>query len=232
MPEWTLALNNKIIKRFTIEEGAAITIGRSSDADVVIDNAAISRQHATLELKGGQYYITDHYSLNGTKVNGEKIEAAVPVSEEDFIEIGKFVLAPALEGEESGFSSFSSSLDMNDDTIIISHKDRPKAPQAGAKPKSPHRLVVLKGEAQPAELYLAGKKNIKIGKDKSCDIVVSGTLASGTLCFVVLKENTYFVVPQKTFIGATSINGKKIKEETSLRHGDVIETGKVKIRFD
>ena len=122
MPEWTLSLNNRIIKRFIIDNGASITIGRSPDADVFIDNAAISRQHATLELKAGQYYINDHNSLNGTMVNGNKIKGTTQISADDTIKIGKFLLAPAPKGEEKESTSFSYPMDSNDGTIFISKK--------------------------------------------------------------------------------------------------------------
>lgn len=231
MPEWTLALNNRIIKRFTIDNGASMTIGRGSDADIVIDNAAISRQHATLELRAGQYFLTDHYSLNGTLVNDQKIESTVVINEGDKLQIGKFVLAPAPEGEDNESSSYSASPDMNDDTIFISHKNKSKIQQP--KPgMTQHRLIILQGEAEPKDLYLTGKSSIKIGKDASCDIAIPGTLVAGTQCFVVLKKDAYHVVPQKSWVGGTNINGKKIKEETLLHHGDIIEVGKVKIKFD
>ena len=74
MDEWALILNDRIIKRFYIEDGQSLTIGRGNESDVVVDNTAISRQHCTLELKNETYYLTDLYSLNGTKVNGKKIK--------------------------------------------------------------------------------------------------------------------------------------------------------------
>jgi pSer/pThr/pTyr-binding forkhead associated (FHA) protein len=126
MPEWTLLLNNRIIKRFTIENGARITIGRSPDANVFIDNTAISRQHATLELKDGQYFITDHSSLNGTMVNDKKIEGTVQISAEDSIRIGKFLLVPTPQGEGKESTSFSYPFDTNDSTIFISKKESKK----------------------------------------------------------------------------------------------------------
>ena len=231
MPEWTLSLNNRIIKRFTIDNGSSMTIGRGSDADIVIDNAAISRQHATLELRAGQYFLTDHYSLNGTIVNDQKIESTVAINEGDKLQIGKFVLAPAPEGEDSESSSYSSPMDMTDDTIFISHKNKSKIQQSNPAVLQ-HRLVILLGEAEPKDLYLTGKSSIKIGKNTLCDIVISGGLVAGTQCFVVLKNDSYYIVPQKSWVGSTSINGKKVKEETLLHHGDIVEIGKVKIKFD
>jgi pSer/pThr/pTyr-binding forkhead associated (FHA) protein len=122
MPEWTLLLDNRIIKRFTIDNGASIIIGRSPDANVFIDNPAVSRQHATLELKADQYCIIDHNSLNGTMVNGKKIEGTVQISADDTIKIGKFLLAPGPKGEGKESTSFSYPFDTDDGTIFISKK--------------------------------------------------------------------------------------------------------------
>lgn len=64
------------------------TIGRDSDCDICIfdTNNLISRNHATLIIRNGKYYIIDH-SMNGTYVNGIKIvsEREVPVTRKDFI---------------------------------------------------------------------------------------------------------------------------------------------------
>ena len=126
MPEWTLLLSDRIVKRFSIDDGASITIGRSPDVNVLIDNAAISRKHATLELKAGQYFITDHNSLNGTMVNGKKIEGKVQISANDTIKIGKFLLALTPKGEEKESTSFSYPFDTNDGTIFVSKKENKK----------------------------------------------------------------------------------------------------------
>jgi len=57
--------------------------------------------------------------------------------------------------------------------------------------------VVLQGEAEPKELYLTGKSNVKIGKDSSCDISFSSGLRSAIQCFVVDKGGSYYVAPPK-----------------------------------
>ncbi|HSH12656.1 MAG TPA: FHA domain-containing protein, partial [Desulfurivibrionaceae bacterium] len=120
MDEWVLLLNNRIIRRFKIGEGQTLTIGRGQEADITIDNSAISRQHSSLELKGGTYYLTDLYSLNGTKVNGQQIHSAIPIKKSDRIEIGKFTLKPAeaLTNEEEVESS-SSAMESMDQTIFV-----------------------------------------------------------------------------------------------------------------
>ena len=58
---------------------SAITLGRSSRCDVVIDHASVSRKPARLTVTAGQGAVSDIESQNGTKVNGERITGARPL---------------------------------------------------------------------------------------------------------------------------------------------------------
>ncbi len=51
-----------------------IAIGRSPGNDIVLDATAISRYHASLSLQEGQVYLQDLGSVNGTYVEGQKLQ--------------------------------------------------------------------------------------------------------------------------------------------------------------
>jgi pSer/pThr/pTyr-binding forkhead associated (FHA) protein len=55
-------------------EQAIIRIGRSSDNDLIIENAFVSRHHAEIRYRKMCYEVIDLGSTSGTYVNGEKIE--------------------------------------------------------------------------------------------------------------------------------------------------------------
>jgi pSer/pThr/pTyr-binding forkhead associated (FHA) protein len=65
-------------------------LGRSREADVVIDDANVSRQHAEVRPHGGSWVVRDLGSTNGVKVNGRRIDPARPQSLKrgDVIEVG------------------------------------------------------------------------------------------------------------------------------------------------
>ncbi|MBU0481941.1 MAG: FHA domain-containing protein [Proteobacteria bacterium] len=230
MDEWAILLNNRIVKRFTISEGQSLTIGRGSDADVQVDNTAISRQHSSLELKGGTYYITDHYSLNGTKVNGERIESAVPINMTDVIEVGKFLLKPTagLNADEVSASS-AASMDNNDETIFVSGKSKNISQQV-ARENEP-TLTVIEGKGSPASLSLKGLDSIKVGKDRGCNITISGWFVGGTQFFVSRRKDGFHIIPQVTW-AKTRVNGTPITSEQPLNRGDIIMAGKNSMRFE
>ncbi|UCC60451.1 MAG: FHA domain-containing protein, partial [Dehalococcoidia bacterium] len=80
-----------------------ITIGRSADSDVILDDQMVSRQHARIEQIERNLNITDLGSLNGTQVNGQPIEPRVPhpLIDGDTISICDFTLTITLVPEES-----------------------------------------------------------------------------------------------------------------------------------
>lgn len=53
--------------------GPTSVIGRSPECDVVLDVAAVSRRHASIESNGGRTVLQDHGSRNGTYVNGQRV---------------------------------------------------------------------------------------------------------------------------------------------------------------
>jgi hypothetical protein len=71
--------------------GDRVTIGRSPDCDVFLDDVTVSRKHALLVREGRSYRIEDQGSLNGTFVNRKRIESS-PIENGDELQIGKYRL--------------------------------------------------------------------------------------------------------------------------------------------
>jgi pSer/pThr/pTyr-binding forkhead associated (FHA) protein len=233
--DWTIMLNDRVITRFTTHEGNKLIIGRSPDADVVIDNTAVSRHHSSIELRDGRHYLADMKSTNGTTVNGKKITSKVPVTEKDIIFIGKFRLIQSATDEQHTSSSYATAMDIDDEaTVFVSSPRQQAAAQPSQAPSSSaseiYRLTVIEGSATPSTLSLDGKSSVKIGKDPSCDMIIAGWLVGKTQCYVVSKKDRYYIVPQRSWTN-TRLNDVIIKEERLLRKGDTIQIKSVKIRF-
>lgn len=67
------------------------TVGRSSDADVKLDDTGVSRRHAEIRREGDDVVLVDLGSTNGTTVNGRAIER-VRLTPGDTIRLGRCVL--------------------------------------------------------------------------------------------------------------------------------------------
>ena len=69
-----------------------VSVGRGLEASIVLEDAAISRKHASLVRgEGGRHFVRDHGSTNGTLVAGRRIESA-PLSSGDRIQLGPNVI--------------------------------------------------------------------------------------------------------------------------------------------
>jgi hypothetical protein len=73
-------------------EGDRLTIGRRPESDIFLDDVTVSRDHAVLVRRGGDYYLDDGGSLNGTYVNRSRIESH-RLTDGDEVQVGKYKLA-------------------------------------------------------------------------------------------------------------------------------------------
>ncbi len=69
-----------------------MSIGRTPDAPIFLDDVTVSRNHALLVRRNDGLYIDDLGSLNGTYVNRKRIESHLLV-DGDEIQIGKFKIS-------------------------------------------------------------------------------------------------------------------------------------------
>jgi hypothetical protein len=72
-------------------DGERMSIGRRPDSEVFLDDVTVSRDHALLIHRGGDWYLDDCGSLNGTYVNRERIESH-RLQEGDEVQVGKYKL--------------------------------------------------------------------------------------------------------------------------------------------
>jgi hypothetical protein len=68
--------------------GSGAVLGRSRDADVIIDDPNVSRRHAEVRPSGGSWIVRDLGSTNGVKVNGRRIQGPQSLRPGDTIELG------------------------------------------------------------------------------------------------------------------------------------------------
>jgi len=235
MADWTITLHDTIIKTFSIREGQTITIGRGKECDISLDNTAISRQHISISMNSGIYFVSDMGSTNGSFVNGKRIDVDEPVSENDTITFGKFSLTPASRHGEAtpkvANSVSVNTMDLDEATVFVGAKKPPQsAPQGRVKAAGP-RLTVVRGGASPQTLALGGTNSIKLGKDPGCDMVIPGWLVAKTQAYIIRRETAFILIPQRSWAG-TYINNTKISAEYTLRPGDLISIRGTTLRFD
>jgi predicted component of type VI protein secretion system len=75
-----------------VEVGAELVLGREH-ADVTLDDEEVSRRHALVRPVPGGLEVEDLGSLNGTWVNGARIERAARLAPGDELRVGTITLA-------------------------------------------------------------------------------------------------------------------------------------------
>lgn len=80
----------------------SITLGRSSEADILIDDTGVSRKHLEIRTRGGVSTAVDLGSTNGSYVNGHRVQGNAPLSDGSKITMGRteiiFRILPARNG--------------------------------------------------------------------------------------------------------------------------------------
>jgi pSer/pThr/pTyr-binding forkhead associated (FHA) protein len=56
-----------------------VTIGRDPKSDLVMESAAVSREHAAVTFHDGRWYVEDRGSFNGTYLNGTRVVPGTPL---------------------------------------------------------------------------------------------------------------------------------------------------------
>ena len=72
-------------------DDSPLTIGRSPECAVFLDDVTVSRRHVVFTRDGDRWSLEDQGSLNGTYVNRQRIDS-VELSDGDELQIGKYRL--------------------------------------------------------------------------------------------------------------------------------------------
>lgn len=88
MPTLVISIDGAVIKEVQLTKERT-TLGRRPYNDIVIENLAVSGEHAVLTLSGGKVSIEDLRSTNGTYVNGRAIQKQLLLNG-DLLDIGRY----------------------------------------------------------------------------------------------------------------------------------------------
>ena len=217
-----------------------VSIGRSPDNGLVIDNPAVSHYHARVFKEDGRLMLQDFGSMNGTFVNGQRVKM-VTLKPGDTVSIGKHTILVAeshiTDGPAAGLGLVAAAPKINE-TVMLDTKERRKflqevAAEGESSQIAPQRLkiptlVVLSGKTDQRE-YLLTDKLIVIGKSALATIKLKGWFAPKVAAQINRREDNSY------YIGAAdkvpSVNGKPIARPVKLSAGDLVEVAGVRLEF-
>ncbi len=226
MPEIIVKFDNKVIEK-VVTEKPRITIGRTSDNDIVLDNRGVSRKHAMIEFAEDSALVIDNDSLNGTFLNDRKITEE-SLKDRDRISIGKYELIFNSSVErENKFSEL-------DGTMILqtkAHKERLKTDKTQREMTSELGCSVFVGVSNAGDKtkYPLDKDVLTFGKSKFCNIPVKGFFAP-QIAAKVIREGVSFTLVNLGKNGYTKVNGEPVSRY-DLKNNDLVQVGKSFFKF-
>jgi pSer/pThr/pTyr-binding forkhead associated (FHA) protein len=225
MPEIIVRYEDKVIER-VVTQKKRISVGRTSDNDIVLDNKAVSRKHAQIEFGQDSALIIDNESLNGTFVNNRKITEEI-IKDSDEVTIGKFNLVYHPDTPKDV------KLTDLDGTMVLSTKKQKKLLERDRKGKEITAIAgcsVLLGEGNTnIKQFHLDKPVITFGKSKYVNVKVKGLLVSKIQAKIVKEKNSYILINLGRR-GKTRVNGEEIQRHP-LKNDDLVEVGKSVFRF-
>ena len=99
MGKLVVSLDGVVIKEVQITKDKT-SLGRRPYNDIVIDNLAVSGEHAIMQLVGQDVFIEDLNSTNGTYINGKAVKKQL-LQHNDTVEIGKYLVETSDEFEKT-----------------------------------------------------------------------------------------------------------------------------------
>ena len=232
MGKLVVSLDGVVIKEVQITKDKT-TLGRRPYNDIVIDNLAVSGEHAVLQMVGADVFIEDLNSTNGTYINGKAIKKQL-LTHNDTVEIGKYKIK-YLREESSD----------HERTVVIRPGSNAPTPYGNASPsQSMHPGLAAPAAANPYSSIGAPQPQpthtalIKVlngaaaGREVALVKVVTTVGKPGVQVASITRRPNGYAFSHVEGASRPSVNGAPlVGESVPLRNGDVIELAGTQMQF-
>ena len=236
MPKVILKFRESLIKEYLLGQ-EPITIGRTDDNVIKIDNLAVSGHHAKIISQDNHYILIDLNSTNGTFLDGQKI-TKIRLKHNNQLTIGKHTLVfiDELQKEDIEDKVIEEGVNQTDGTVVIDAKLQKEflseaIPQKdeGIKEQIGMITMISGGAGTKIDFELTKKITI-LGKGEISDIRLKG-LFVGSSAAGINKRPQGFFISHSEGLSKVKVNSIPIKEQTLLREGDQIKIGGNEMHF-
>jgi pSer/pThr/pTyr-binding forkhead associated (FHA) protein len=214
MAKIILAKSGKILQEIALIK-ERVTIGRRPYNDVVIEDVAISGEHAVIAMNLNDALLEDLNSTNGTQVNGQPIKKHF-LQNQDVIELADYRLQYVADTSASDLAAIDVNVDLILNNIYPEMWDATATPSV--KPRSVCAIKLLTGAIAGKEIDLA-KPLTTLGQP-GLQVAAIARHAHG-YCLSHVEGEVY-----------PMINGHSIGMDACfMSHGDVIDLAGMRLKF-
>jgi ABC-type multidrug transport system ATPase subunit/pSer/pThr/pTyr-binding forkhead associated (FHA) protein len=189
---------------------SANILGRSATATIVLADPEISQHHAEIFQRGGDWFLTDLQSRNGTWLDGQRL---VP-NQHTRLQSGNVICMGKTE-------------------FVYEPADRPQQNQKHPQNPKPQNLVNMDQNVPdfdlPSQIFEL-RPCLTVGRDPSCDIVLNFPNVSRRHCQIVQGAQGYYIEDLKSRTG-TYLNGMRIAQRERLKSGAEVRIGLTQFIF-
>ncbi len=237
MGKLVVSLDGVVIKEVQITKDKT-TLGRRPYNDIVIDNLAVSGEHAVLQMVGSDVFIEDLNSTNGTYINGKAIKKQL-LTHNDTVEIGKYKIKYLREESTD-----------HERTVVIRPGSNAPTPFGAASPSQSiypgqaapaavanpyHSIGASQPQPQPLPAHTALIKVLNgaaAGREVALVKVVTTVGKPGVQVASITRRPNGYAFSHVEGAHRPSVNGAPlVGESVPLRNGDVIELAGTQMQF-
>jgi pSer/pThr/pTyr-binding forkhead associated (FHA) protein len=217
MPKMIVSIDGVVIKEVQLSKDRT-TLGRRPYNDIVIDNLAVSGEHAVLLMTGNEVYLEDLNSTNGTYVNGKAVKKQL-LQNADTVEIGKYKIKYINEAANAGFEK-----------TMIFKPGSVGMPAPGAQPGA--AAPVRAPDAAQVHASIKVLSGAAAGREVPLVKVVTTIGKPGVAVAAITRRPQGFVVAHVDGTNKPTLNGAAIgAEPVSLKNGDLLELAGTQMQF-
>jgi pSer/pThr/pTyr-binding forkhead associated (FHA) protein len=217
-----VSIDGVVIKEVQLTKDRT-TLGRRPYNDIVIDNLAVSGEHAVLQMTGNEVYLEDLNSTNGTYVNGKAVKKQL-LQNNDTVEIGKYKIKYINEAPGATFEK----------TMVMKAGMVQQPPAQAAEPAPAGAAAVAAAPAEVAGLTASIKvlSGAAAGREVALVKVVTTIGKPGVAVAAITKRQHGFVVAHVEGTNKPTLNGAAIgAEPVTLKNGDLLELAGTQMQF-
>ena len=217
MGKLVVSLDGVVIKEVQITKDKT-TLGRRPYNDMVIDNLAVSGEHAVLQMVGSDVFIEDLNSTNGTYINGKAIKKQL-LAHNDTVEIGKYKIK-YLTDEPTDYEK----------TQVVRPGSGAAAFSATQPPSSGFGALGGSGNTGVASIkVLSGAAS---GREVTLTKVVTTVGKPGVQVASITRRPSGYVFAHVEGSARPVVNGTPLASDSvPLHNGDVIELAGTQMQF-